>query len=369
MQDEGNSMMTCAWRFRGLGRGMLRAAAVVLFASAAVYAFAAEELRFFRIGTASPAGSYFQVGGMLANVISKPPGARDCDRGGSCGVPGLVAVAQATQGSVDNAVLVASGQIESGLVQADVAQWAFDGVAPGVEGCAVGAAPVQAFKGGALKNLRVIAALFPEHLHLVARADQHIRRFADLKDKRVGMGEAGSGTLAEARLALAAAGLDECDLKPGYQSLTEAATALQDGKLDAFFVMGGYPVPAVMDVASVVKVNLVPIPQVVVQSFKRRFGGFAASEIPRATYPGIDRATQSVSVPALWLVSSETPDALVHDITASLWQESSRRILDGAHPLGRRIQLANALAGLGEVPLHPGAARWYREAGKLAKTP
>src|SRR6266849_10621811 len=81
---------------------------------------AADDIRFFRIGTAATTGTYFQIGGMLANAISKPPGSRDCDRGGSCGVPGLVAVAQATQGSVENVQAVGASRFESALAQSDV---------------------------------------------------------------------------------------------------------------------------------------------------------------------------------------------------------------------------------------------------------
>src|SRR5215469_7691863 len=81
---------------------------------------AADDIRFFRIGTAATTGTYFQIGGMLANAISKPPGSRDCERGGSCGVPGLVAVAQATQGSVENVEAVGGGRLESALAQSDV---------------------------------------------------------------------------------------------------------------------------------------------------------------------------------------------------------------------------------------------------------
>src|SRR5262249_28962773 len=88
---------------------------------------AADDIRFFRIGTAATTGTYFQIGGMLANVISKPPGSRDCDRGGSCGVAGLVAVAQATQGSVENVQAVGSGRLESALAQSDVALGAYSG--------------------------------------------------------------------------------------------------------------------------------------------------------------------------------------------------------------------------------------------------
>src|SRR5262245_66692840 len=114
----------------------------------------AQETRFFRIGAAATAGSFFEIGGVLASAISKPGGSLPCEQGGSCGVPGLIAVAQATQGSVENLRMVASDQIESGIAQSDIAGWAFAGTGVFAD-------------VGPIKKLRAIASLFPESLHVV----------------------------------------------------------------------------------------------------------------------------------------------------------------------------------------------------------
>ncbi|MBV8132392.1 MAG: immunogenic protein, partial [Alphaproteobacteria bacterium] len=106
----------------------------------------AQETHFFRIGAAATAGSFFEIGGVLASAISKPADSLPCEEGGSCGVPGLVAVAEATQGSVENLRMVASGQIESGIAQSDVVSWAFAGT-----GVFAGEGPI--------KELRAIASL------------------------------------------------------------------------------------------------------------------------------------------------------------------------------------------------------------------
>src|SRR5207245_680361 len=97
-----------------------RVLAVIALTVVATFA-RADEPRFFRIGTAGTTGTYFQIGGMLASAISSPPGSPNCQRGGNCGVPGLIAVAQATQGSVENVDLIGRRQIESALAQADIA--------------------------------------------------------------------------------------------------------------------------------------------------------------------------------------------------------------------------------------------------------
>ncbi len=358
-------------------------AAVLVLLLCPALSRADDELRFFRIGTGATTGTYFQVGGMLANVISKPPGSRGCDQGGSCGVPGLVAVAQATPGSAANAAEVSVGELKSALVQADVAHWAYAGTWPAAASCEVPAPVAPAAEPqnqgpvaeqqnpatqqnqkapGPLKNLRAVAALYPEYVHVVVRAESDIRRLADLKDKRVALGEAGSGTLVDARLVLEAAGLSECDLKPNYQRLSQAAEALRRGDIDALFLVAGYPVPAVADLASLAKMRLVPLPAGVARALHAKYRFFAAGSIPGATYPGIDKETPSVAVNALWVVRSSTPDDLVYAITAALWQPASRRILDSGHPAGKRIRLADALAGF-DLPLHPGAARYYRELG------
>src|SRR5947207_6016875 len=106
-------------------RGM--ACASLLLMMAVCIAAATPDARFFRIGTAATGGSFFEIGGVVAGAISGPTGGPACGHGGSCGVPGLVAVAQATPGSIENLRLINSGQIESGFAQADLAGWAYHG--------------------------------------------------------------------------------------------------------------------------------------------------------------------------------------------------------------------------------------------------
>src|SRR5262249_17273856 len=137
----------------------------------------------FRIGTGPTSSSYFVIGGIIANAISNPPGSRPCDRGGSCGVPGLIATAQTTQGSVQNVDLIAGKALDSGLCQSDVAYWRYTG-----SGMYSDRKPVD--------SLRAIANLYQESLHVIVRADSSIASIADLAGKRVAIGERGSGTRA-----------------------------------------------------------------------------------------------------------------------------------------------------------------------------
>ena len=309
----------------------------------------AQEARFFRIGAAATAGSFFEIGGVLASAISKPADSLPCEEGGSCGVPGLVAVAEATQGSVENLRMVASDQIESGIAQSDVVSWAFAGTGAFAD-------------EGPIKKLRAIASLFPESLHVVVRAAGPIQTLADLKRQRISLGQAGSGTLADARIVLAASGLAEHDLSAEYLRSGTAAADLSDGSLDGFFLIGGVPIPAVRALAATTPIRLIPIPDDVLSKMHEKYGPYDRSVIPADTYPGVGVATSTVGFHALWIVSADASDDLIFAITKALWNEATRRLLDTHDPIGRDVRLDHALDGL-PVPLHPGALRFYRQAG------
>lgn len=309
----------------------------------------AQEMSFFRIGTGGTAGTYFPIGGLLANAISNPPGSRPCDEGGSCGAPGLVATALASNGSVANINAIAGGSLESGFTQSDVAYWAHSGT--GV------------FEGKpAVEGLRTIANLYPESIHLVARADSGIKSVADLKGKKVSLDEPGSGTLVDARLILAAWGLSEADIEPEYLKPNQAADLMRDGNMDAFFFVGGFPAGAIAELATSRPITLVPIAGAEADAVTSEYGFFSKNTVPGGTYDGIADDVQTLAVGAQWVVGASQPEDLVYEITKALWNDNSRRLLDSGHAKGKEIRLETALDGVG-VPLHPGSARFYREAG------
>jgi TRAP transporter TAXI family solute receptor len=279
-------------------------------------------------------------------------------------------VAQATEGSVANVLAVGQGQIEAAFAQADVATWAYRGAAPVIapsKACRGAQTPPQngtepLAKAGPIRNLRVIAALYPEAVHVVARSASGIHTIADLKGKTVALGEPGSGTLAETRLILHASALQECQLKARYLRLSDASASIENEKLDAFFLMAGAPVPAIIESASMERVRLVPIAGKPRDALLHAYPFMTAATIPGATYPGIDSETQTIAVPALLVVSAALPDDLAYGITKALWQDATRRLLDNGHPAGKAIRIENALQGV-VIPLHPGAARFYTERG------
>lgn len=309
-----------------------------------------DNIRYFRIGTGATGGTYYPIGTVLANAISNPPGSRPCDRGGACGVPGLIATVQTTQGSVQNLEELMRGRFDSALTQADVAYWAYR-----AEAIYQGKAP---FAG-----LRLIATLYPEAVHLVVRREAGIGAVGDLKGKRVSLGEASSGTLVHARIVLEAHGLAPEDLDSVYLRIGESADGLRQGRLDAFFFTGGVPVAAIAALAGAAEIALVPIAGAPTAPLLRRFPYFGTARISGAEYRGVVD-TPTLSVNTLWVVDAKADANLVYGITKALWHPNTKALLEKGHPVGKQITLERAVEP-SPIPFHPGAERYYREIGKL----
>jgi TRAP transporter TAXI family solute receptor len=334
----------------GKAAGKAAAGAAVGLMLAAAPA-SAQEMTFFTIGTGGTGATYYPLGGVIANAVSNPPGSRPCEEGGSCGVPGLVAVAQSSRGSVNNVNGIVSGLFDSGFSQSDVAYWAYTGT-----GVFDGQEPMD--------ELRAIAALYPEHIHLVASADAGIESVADLEGMRVSLDEPGSGTYVDALIILEAFGLSEEDVDAEYLKPGPAGDAIRNGQLDAYFIVAGYPTGAVAELASSHDVTLVSIAGPEAQGIIDEYGFFSLDPIPAGTYDGIDGDTDTLAVGAQWITSAEQDEELIYQITQALWNDNTRRLLDVGHAKGSAVTPETALDGIG-IPLHEGAARFYREAGLL----
>jgi TRAP transporter TAXI family solute receptor len=329
----------------------LRAMAFAVFTAIGLTApVHAQDINFFTIGTGGVSFTYYPVGGMIANAISKPPGSRACGQGGSCGVDGLIASAVSTRGSVDNIAAIISGLRNSGFAQSDLAYWAYTGT-----GVDAGQPPAT--------DLRTIASLFEEHIHLVTLQSSAINTVADLRGKRVSLDERGSGTYVDANLILEAHGFGSGDIVERNLKGTDATQALRDGILDALFIVAGYPTRALVDLAGVADIKLVPIDGADAAKLTDKFTFFSNSTIPATAYKGI-KATPTIAVRAQWYTNVNEDDDLIYKLTKALWNAETRQLMDEGHAAGRTIRLETALDGL-SVPLHLGAERFYRESGLL----
>ncbi len=313
----------------------------------------AQEMRFFRIGTGSAGGTYFPIGGLIANAISNPPGSRPCDQGGSCGVPGLVAIAQSTNASAHNVNAINAGQMEAGLTGAATLYFAYHGL--------------EKFEGKAKPKLRIIANLYPEDLHLVMQKDQSLDSLKNLEGQRVGIAQAGSGTQIGVELMLAAQGITRDNMQEAELNNTQSAERIADGQLDAYFYVAGTPVAAMIQLDNTKGMELYDFSDAEIDASNKAVPFYVRSTIPAGTYEGIQYDVNTLAVNGILVTSVDQDDELVYEITKALWGDQARQLLDAGHAKGKAITLETALDGILnlDVPLHPGAERFYKEIGML----
>ena len=304
---------------------------------AAAIAAPVQAQQFFRIGTGGTAGTYYPVGGMIANAVSQPGK--------------IVVTAQASNGSLANVNAIAGGSLESGFSQSDVATWAYTGT-----GVYEGKPKVT--------DLRMIANLYPESIHLVVKKGSGIKSVSDLKGKRVALDEPGSGTLVNARIVLAAYGVKESDIKPEYIKPNQAGDKLKDGALDAFFFVGGAPAGAIAELASSgAGIELVPLAGPQADALRKSNPYLAVDTIAAGTYKDVP-AVQTMAMGAQWVTSAKADTETVYQITKALYGKAAQDALAAGHAKGKFITKENAVKGVG-IPFHPGAEKFYKEAGVL----
>lgn len=340
-----------------------RRGAALLFAVSmfgAVPAWAQSPNNLLRIGTGGQAGTYFPIGSLIARALSDMPVGPGCEAADArkaasgdsrCGVPGLVAVAQTSNGSVANATALQNGEIELALVQADVADWAFN---------------AREIFAGKLRHdrLRFVAHLYAEAMQVVVRREARINAVSDLRGRMVAMDEPGSGTLVHVRNLLAAYRLSEADLKPVYIKPDLALPRLLIGQLDAFSIVAGWPTRAVSDALASGQASLVGIDAEAANRLVRQNPFLSYGQIPAGTYPG-QPALPTLMVGAQLLVRADLADERVEAVLEALWSRRGQALLSNGHPRGADIRFADALTGR-SLPLHAGAARYYRARGVLA---
>ena len=311
---------------------------------------AAQEPKFFRIGTGGVNGTYYPIGSIIGNAISSPPGSRACEAGGSCGVPGMIAIVVSSNGSVANIEAMERGEIDSGFAQSDVIHAAYTGTG--------------AFKDREpMTNLRVIASLYAEHMQLVVGADTSIASLADLAGHRVSLDEPGSGTLLLSTGLLDAAGIGTGGVIAEYMKPGPAASLMSRNELDAFFIVAGVPTNAVATLLRDHQARIVPLAGPAVDALLERHEFLSHAPIPATVYGTDQKEIDTFGVTAQWVTTSEAPDDLVYAICKALWNDATRTLLDGGHPSGKQVRLTSALVGV-NVPLHTGAERCYADLEK-----
>ncbi len=304
--------------------------AALLFSAPAV---AAEQ--FVNVLTGGTSGVYYPLGVALANNIGKA-------------MPALKTSVQATKASVENLNLLQAGRGEVAFTLGDSLSDAWKG-------------NEEAGFKTPLKKLRGIAAIYPNYIQIVARADAGIRTLADLKGKRISVGAPKSGTELNARAILAAAGMTYKDFsKVEYLPFGESVELMKNRQLDVTLQSAGLGVSALRDLATSVDIIVVPIPADVIR--KTDDPAYLAATIPANTYRGQTTDVPSAAVQNYLVTQDGVSSETVYGITKALWTGLDQ--LTAAHSAAKAIDLKHALDGM-PLPLHPGAEKYYKEAGLI----
>ncbi|ROQ93293.1 TAXI family TRAP transporter solute-binding subunit [Desulfosoma caldarium] len=297
---------------------------------------------FVTIGTGGITGVYYPTGGAICKMINSK---RD--------TYGIRCTVEATGGSVFNINAVLAGDLEFGIAQSDRQYQAINGEAEWKD-------------KGPQKDLRAVFSLHPESVTLVAAEDAGIKTLADLKGKRVNIGNPGSGQLQNSIDVLQAFGMDwEKDIKAEQAKAAEAPGLLQDGRIDAFFYTVGHPSGAIKEAtAGHRKVRFVPIEGAPVDALIKKYPYYAKATIPIALYEGAGNKEDvpTVGVKATFVTSAKTPDDVVYAIVKEIFDnlESFKTL----HPAYAVLTKSNMLEGL-SAPFHPGAEKYFKETGLL----
>lgn len=310
----------------------------------------AAEKQFFRIGTGGQTGVYYPIGKAIAMGITGQQASVSDRQSGQEGIPGYIGIAQNSAGSVENARGVITGDIEAGLVQADVAARIF------TEDESYGA-------GKTGRMLRAVAGLYPEKLQIVTRTDAGITKISDIRGKRVSIDEPGSGTLSVMRIVMGVHNLSEKDFFPVYLKPVFTHDKLRNGQIDGFVIMAGTPADAVSQISDI-GISLVPVAPEKAAVINRQYPYLVPGTIGAGIYSN-NPETPTIQVHALLVVNESMDSDLVYQVTACLWRPHTLNLLKD-HPQGSSIFLENALTGV-SIPIHPGARRFYREQGIISK--
>ena len=286
-----------------------------------------EKEQFINIATGGTAGTYYPIGGAIAEVLNKN---------------GMNASAQSTGASVANINMLKDKQVELAIVQNDITYYAVNGE--------------EMFKeSGKVENLTGIASLYPETCQFVVREDSGIKKIEDLKGKRVAVGAAGSGAEANARQILEAYGITYDDVDEQFLSFAEGSYALKDGTVDAAFVTAGYPTASVQDIASQNKIRLLPIGDEQIKKLNEKYPFYTKTTVPSGTYQGFEEEVPTVSVMAILVANEKIDAALGEKLTKAIFDNLDK--IAAAHSAGKSITKATALEGMDFIKMNEGASK------------
>jgi TRAP transporter TAXI family solute receptor len=300
----------------------------------------AQDQTFVAIGTGGVTGVYYPTGGAICRLVNRGRS----EHGIRCGV-------ESTGGSIFNINAIRGGELEFGVAQSDWQYHAFNGSSRFEE-------------QGPFEDLRAVFSVHPEPFTVVARADAGISTFDDLKGKRVNVGNPGSGQRGTMEVVMDAKGWTMGDFALASElQAAEQSQALCDNNIDAMVYTVGHPSGSIQEATTACDAVLVEVSGPEIDALVADNPYYRTATIPGGMYRGNDGDTQTFGVGATFVTSASVPDDVVYEVVKAVFENMDQ--FKGLHPAFANLdpkQMAND--GL-SAPLHPGAERYFREAGLI----
>ncbi|RRN70024.1 TAXI family TRAP transporter solute-binding subunit [Peribacillus simplex] len=280
--------------------------------------------------TGGTGGTYYPLGGQIGKIISDKTKAK--------------ITPQTSGASAENMETLRAGEAEIAFSQTDIAAYAIEGK--------------EMFDGKPIDNIQAISSLYPETVQIVTTAKSGIKSVEDLKGKKVSVGAPGSGAYINAMQILEIHGLTEKDIKGQNLSFDESTEGIQAGSIDAAFITAGTPTGAVDALSVQNDIIILPIAEDKIQELVKKYPYYAEDTIPSGTYK-IKSEVKTVAVKAMLVVTKDLDEDLVYEMTKAVYDNTDKI----THAKGKFITAETALEGLGDMEIHPGAAKYFKEKG------
>lgn len=283
--------------------------------------------------TGGTSGTYYSFGGSISSIWN-------------ANIEGMNVTAQSTGASAENLRLLNRHEVDLAFVQNDVMDYAYNGT--------------DIFDGEVLTNFSAVLTLYPEVVQIAATKASGIKTIADMKGKRVSVGDAGSGVEFNAKQILEAYGLSFNDINKSNLSFKESSDGLQNGTLDACFIVAGIPNAALQELSLSSDIVLVSLDKILLDEMISRYKYYTEVVIPANTYNNITTDTTAIAVRATIAVNNNIPEDAVYNMIKTLFDKKDDLVI--AHAKGEELNIEDAYKGV-SIPFHSGALKYYKELG------
>lgn len=287
--------------------------------------------------TASTTGTIYPLGAAMANLWDQK-------------VEGIKVNAQASNGGVDNLNLLKDGEAHISFATAGIIWEAYNGE--------------RSFKDRQYEDVRIIAGLYYNPNQFVVREDSGIESVGDLKGKRFAPGSVGSTPEVESSIILPAYGLDyPGDIKENFVGFTEAIDLMRNKQIDGALIQAGLPTAAVTEMTSTADGKLIGIEPEIRKSLMEEYPWYSEVTIPAGTYDNQDEDVDTLAIKMMLMADASVDEDTIYELVKAFWENIES--LESAHAIVKQMDIENAVTELADIPLHPGAERYYKEAGLL----